>query len=243
MLALRDSAESWIDASDSGVYTTSNPALELGKSLSVSSDSGAIKIVAHRSWHLHVGPLVVTTIVSLSESGISRTQVVSQLAAGSSSLVFTTNGKSFEDVKPIDGRYGYVTISPYFEFPRSKFVPLIGLLDCTLVHHHGRNSYLDQLQPYAPIVLPRTCPILQIMFLRVLTGHDPKAWVYTTWVSILLASATSYEYERLFLLISCPQSFSFLSMNSGLLLLALRMSVSAPLSDSYAPNVYAYGAL
>jgi hypothetical protein len=49
MLALRDSAESSIDASDSGVYTPSNPALELGKSLSVSSDSGAIKIVAHRT--------------------------------------------------------------------------------------------------------------------------------------------------------------------------------------------------
>ena len=183
----------------------------------------------------------MTIVVSLSESGISRTQVVSQLAAGSSSPIFPTIGVSFGDIKPIDGRYGYVTISPYFEFPRSKFVPLIGLLDCTLVHHNGRNSYLDQLQPYAPIELPRTCPILQIMFLRVLTGHDPKAWVYTTWVSILLASATSYE--RLFLLISCPQSFSTLSMNSGSLLLALRMSVSAPLSDSYAPNVYAYGAL
>jgi hypothetical protein len=32
-------------------------------------------------------------------------------------------------------------------------------------------------------------------------------------------------------------------MNSGSLLLALRMSVSALLSDNYAPNVYAYGAL
>jgi hypothetical protein len=102
---------------DSSVYTTSSPALELGKSLSVSFDSGPIKDVVHHSWYLHVGLLVVTIVVSLSESGISRSQVIPQLAAGSSSPIFTTSGMSSEDVKPIDGRYGYVTISFYFEFP------------------------------------------------------------------------------------------------------------------------------
>jgi hypothetical protein len=82
----------------------------------VPSDSGGIKDVAHRSWYLHVGPLVMTIVVSLSESRISRTQVISPLAAGSSSPIFTTSGVSFGDIKPIDGRYGYVMISPYFEF-------------------------------------------------------------------------------------------------------------------------------
>jgi hypothetical protein len=142
MLALRDSAESL--SADASVYTTSSPALELGKSLSVSSDSRVIKGVAHRIWYLHVGALVVTII------GIPRTQVVSQLAAGSSSPVFTTNGMSSEDVKPIDGRYGYVTISPYFEFSQSEFVPLVGLRDGTLGHLHGRSSYLNQLERSAP---------------------------------------------------------------------------------------------
>jgi hypothetical protein len=51
MLALRESTKI---GGNSGVYTTSSPALELGKSLSVPSDSGAIKFVAHLSWHLHV---------------------------------------------------------------------------------------------------------------------------------------------------------------------------------------------
>jgi hypothetical protein len=60
MLALRDSTEPLSASSDSSVYTTSSPALQLGKSLIVSSGSGAIKDVAHRSWYLHVGPLVVT---------------------------------------------------------------------------------------------------------------------------------------------------------------------------------------
>jgi hypothetical protein len=115
MLALRDSTEP--SSGQSCVYTTSNPALELGKSLSVPSDSGPIKVVAHRIWYLHVGPLVVTIVVSLSESGISRTQVISQLSAGSSSPIFTTSGVSFEDIKPIDGRYGYVTISLTLSFP------------------------------------------------------------------------------------------------------------------------------
>jgi hypothetical protein len=161
MLALRDSAATGTlsPSSDSSVYTTSNPALELGKSLSVSSDSGAVKDVAHRSWYLHVGPLVVTIVVS-------RTQVISQLAAGSSSPVFATSGMSFEDIKPIDGRYGYVTISPYFELPHSDFVPLIDLLGCTLVHHHGGNSYPDQLDRHVPMGLPGTYPIPQINFLR-----------------------------------------------------------------------------
>jgi hypothetical protein len=111
MLALRDSTEALSDSGDSSVYTTSSPALELGKSLSVPSDSGAIKDVAPLSWYLYVGPLVVTIVVLLSESGISRTQTISQLAAGTSSPVFTTSGMSFGDVKPIDGRYGYVTTS------------------------------------------------------------------------------------------------------------------------------------
>jgi hypothetical protein len=106
---------------DSSVYTTFSPALELGKPLSVSPDSGAAKNVARLDWCLHVGPLLVTIIVSLSESGISRTQAISQLAAGSSSPVFTTSGMSSEDVKPIDGRYGYVTISSCFDFPWSEF--------------------------------------------------------------------------------------------------------------------------
>jgi hypothetical protein len=158
MLALRDSTA---HSGDFSVYTTSSPALELGKSLSV-SDSGAIKIMAHHSWYLHVGLLVVTIVVSLSESGISRTQVVSQLAAGSSSPIFTTSGVSFGNVEPIDGQYGYVTISPYFDFPQSEFVPLIDLLYCTLGHHHERNSYPDLLERYVPNKLPGTCLILQI---------------------------------------------------------------------------------
>jgi hypothetical protein len=66
MLALRDSTGA---SGDSSVYTTSSPALELGKSLSVPSDSGTIKDVARLSWYLHVGPLVVTIVVSLFESG------------------------------------------------------------------------------------------------------------------------------------------------------------------------------
>jgi hypothetical protein len=77
MLALRDSTEALSDSGDSSVYTTSSPALELGKSLSVPSDSGAIKDVAPLSWYLYVGPLVVTIVVLLSESGISRTQTIS----------------------------------------------------------------------------------------------------------------------------------------------------------------------
>ena len=60
MLALRDSTEPLSASSDSSVYTTSSPALQLGKSLIVSSGSGTIQDVAHRSWYLHVGPLVVT---------------------------------------------------------------------------------------------------------------------------------------------------------------------------------------
>ena len=111
MLLLRDSTG---PIGDYRVYTASwQPALELGKSLSVPSDSGASKVVARHIWYLHVGPLLVVTIVaSLPESGISRTQVISQLAAGSSSPVFTTSGMSFEDIKPIVGRCGYVTIQP-----------------------------------------------------------------------------------------------------------------------------------
>jgi hypothetical protein len=155
MLALRASA---VPSGDSSVYTTSSPALELGKSLSM-PDSGVSKVVAHHSWYLHVGPLVVTIVVSLSESGVSRTQVVSQLAAGSSSPIFTTSGVSFGDVKPIDGRYGYVTISPYFDFPQSDFVPLIDLLYCTLGHHHERSSYPGLLDRYVPNKLPGMCLI------------------------------------------------------------------------------------
>ena len=141
----------------------------------MSSDSGAIKDVAHHSWYLHVGPLVVTIVVSLSEFGISRTQVISQLAAGSSSPVLTTNGMSFEDVKLIDGRYGYVMVISYFEFPQSEFVPLIDLLGCTLGHHPGRDSYPDQHEHYVPIELPGTCPIPQTIFLRVLTATIPRS--------------------------------------------------------------------
>jgi len=116
MLALRNPTVTE-PVGDLRVYTsntTSSPALELGKSLSVSSDSGAIKFLARRSRCLHVGPLVVTIVVSPSESGISRTQVISQPSAGSSSPIFTTSGTSFGDKNPIDGRYGYVpvTISP-----------------------------------------------------------------------------------------------------------------------------------
>jgi hypothetical protein len=147
------------------------------KSLSVPFGSGAIKDVAHHSWYLHVGPLVVATsiVVSLSEFGILRTQVISQLAAGSSSPVFTTNGMSFEDVKLIDGRYGYVTVIPYFKFPQYEFVHLIDLLDCTLGHHPGRDSYADQHEHYVPNELPGTCPIPQIIFLRVLTATIPRS--------------------------------------------------------------------
>jgi hypothetical protein len=73
MLALRDSTEL---SGQSCVYTLPAQIWSLEKSLSMPSDSGAIKDVARRSWHLHVGPLlVVTIVVSLSESGISRTQV------------------------------------------------------------------------------------------------------------------------------------------------------------------------
>ena len=121
--------------------TTSSPDLELEKSLTVPSDSGTNKVVAHRIWYLHVSPLVVTIVVSLSESGLSRTQVISQLSAGSSSPIFTMSGIPFEDIEPIDGRYGYVTISPHFEFPQFEFVALIVLLPCTLGHHRGCNSY------------------------------------------------------------------------------------------------------
>lgn len=56
---------------DSSVYTTSG----LGKSLRVSFDSGATKDVVNLDWYLHVGLLVVTIVVSLSESGTSSTQV------------------------------------------------------------------------------------------------------------------------------------------------------------------------
>jgi hypothetical protein len=62
-----------------------------------------------------------------------------------------------------------------------------------LGHHRGRNSYPDLLQRYVPNKLPGTCPIPQIIFLRVLTCHDLKAWVLTSWVSIRLALVTSYE--------------------------------------------------
>jgi hypothetical protein len=65
MPALRDSTGALSDSGDSSVYTTYSPALELGKSLSVPSDSGAIKDVAPLSWYLHVGPLVVTCRVAL----------------------------------------------------------------------------------------------------------------------------------------------------------------------------------
>ena len=145
-------------------------------------------------WYLHVGPLVVTIVVSLSESGLSRTQVISQLSAGSSSPIFITSGVSFEDVKPIDGRYGYVTISPYFEFHQLEFVPLIDLRDCTLDHHRVRNSRPDLLERYVPNKLPGTCPIRQMIFSRVLlTCHDPKAWIWASWVRIRLAPVASYE--------------------------------------------------
>jgi len=194
MLALRDSTE---PSNDSSVYTISSPALELGKSLSVPSDSGASKVVAHRMWYLHVGPLVVTIVVSLSSSGISRTQVISQLSAGSSSPIFTTSGVSFEDIKPIDGRYGYVMISPYFEFPYSEFVPLKDLPRCTLGYHRDCNSCLDLFERYVPNKLPCTCPIPQINFLSVLTCHNPKSWIWATWVSIRLAPVACYE--KLFL--------------------------------------------
>ena len=76
MLVLRDPAGLSSASSDASVYTTSSPALQFGKSLSVSSDSGAIGDVVHRDWYLHVGPLVVTIVVSLSKSGISRAQVI-----------------------------------------------------------------------------------------------------------------------------------------------------------------------
>ncbi|KAI0281022.1 hypothetical protein BGY98DRAFT_1185140, partial [Russula aff. rugulosa BPL654] len=56
MLALRDSTEPLSASSDSSVYTTSSPALQLGKSLIVSSGSGTIKDVAHRScWEFATG--------------------------------------------------------------------------------------------------------------------------------------------------------------------------------------------
>jgi hypothetical protein len=139
----------------------------------VSSDSGATEDVAHLDWCLHVGPLLVAIVVSLSGSGILRTQVIFQLAAGSSSPVFTTSGMSFEDVKPIDGRYGYVTISSYFDFPWSEYVPLLkDLLDCTLVRRRGRNSYPDLLQCQVRNELPGACPIPQIIFGGVLTCCD-----------------------------------------------------------------------
>jgi hypothetical protein len=96
-------------------------------------------------------------------------------------------------------------MSPYFEFPQSEFLPLIDLLHCTLGHHRVRNSYPDLRERYVPNKLPGTCPIPQIIFLRVLTCHDPKAWVWAIWVSIRLALVTSYE--RLFfldLLSQCP---------------------------------------
>jgi len=143
MLALRNPTVTE-PVGDLRVYTsntTSSPALELGKSLSVSSDSGAIKDVAHRSWYLHVGPLVMTIVVSLSESGISRTQVISQLAAGSSSPLLTSSGVSSGDIDAIDGRYGYVTIRPYFEFPLSKSIPSVDLLCFTLIRPCGHTSY------------------------------------------------------------------------------------------------------
>ena len=109
---------------------------------------------------------------------------------------------SFEDVNPIDGRYGYVMISPYFAFPQSDFVPLIDLLGYTLVHHHGGNSYPGQLERHVPNELRGKYSIPQIISLRVLTCHDLKGFIWTTWVSFRLALVIFYE--RLFLLTSCP---------------------------------------
>ncbi len=40
-----------------------------------------------------------------------------ELAVGSLSAVLATSGMSFEDVNPIDGQYGSVTITLYFDFP------------------------------------------------------------------------------------------------------------------------------
>jgi hypothetical protein len=79
MLAIRDLTSA---SSDSSVYTTCKPALELGESLSVSSDSGTIKDVAHHSWYLHVGPLVVTIVVSLSSPGYRVLKLFPNLQLG-----------------------------------------------------------------------------------------------------------------------------------------------------------------
>jgi hypothetical protein len=150
---------------------------------------------------------------------------------------------SFEDVKSIDGRYGYVTISSYFVFPQSEFVPLPkDLLDYTLVHHRSRNSSPDHLQRYVPNELPGACPIPQIIFLRVLTCHDPKAWVWTSWVSIRLAFVTSYE--RLFL----PDllSLGFCLPGPGprfAIARASHVSFQRFCATNYAPKVYAHGVL
>jgi hypothetical protein len=104
---------------DSSVYTTSSPALELAKSLSVSSDSGAVKDVANRSWYLHVSlPVVIYCRVALRVRDIAYS---SHFPTGS--WEFVTCLRYEWDV--IRGRQTYrwtiwvrdVTISPYFEFP------------------------------------------------------------------------------------------------------------------------------
>ena len=80
--------------------------------LNSSSDSDSHEALAHRVWYLHVSLLVLLTYW-----WPSRIHVISRIAAGSSLPLLISSGVSSDDNDPIDGRYGYVAIEPYFEFP------------------------------------------------------------------------------------------------------------------------------
>jgi hypothetical protein len=61
MLALRSTADS---TTDPCLYHYSL-VLNLGNLLSASSDSDGHEVLAHRVWHLHVGPQVLVPVTSL----------------------------------------------------------------------------------------------------------------------------------------------------------------------------------
>ena len=105
MLVSHNSAES---EGDPCVYTYYYLALEVKDPLNASSDSDGHEGLDDRVWYLHVSVLALLTITYSFHS---------RIVVGSSSLLLTSSGVSSYDIDPIDGRYGYVTIGPYFEFP------------------------------------------------------------------------------------------------------------------------------
>lgn len=130
-----------------------------------------------------------------------------------------------------------MTISLYFEFPRSEFVPLIYARWATV-------TVVILIQISFNVTSAMNCQVRAYPadnFLHVLTFRDPKAWVWTSWVSIRLALMTSYGI--LFLPDFLSLAFAFPGHGTGSLFSCFACQFTALLYDNYVPEVYAYGGL